>query len=100
MEQQIQELSAKVDELTELIQENQKMVKSLYKRAQLASYFVAIKWIAIIGLTIGSLYYIQPYLETTLNFYQSVAGESAGKDAGAVGQIKDAKGILDMLKTF
>lgn len=100
MEQQIQELNAKIDELTELVIENQKMVKSLYKRAQLAAYFVAIKWIAIIGLTLGSLYYIQPYLESTLNFYQSVAGGANGNAAGAVGQIKDAKGILDLLNTF
>jgi hypothetical protein len=95
MEQQIQELSAKIDELSLMIEENQRMTKSMYRRAQVSMYFVAIKWIVIIGLTLGSLYYVQPYLETMLKVYSTLGGDSAQP-----AQKVDAAGIFDLLKNF
>ncbi len=94
MEQQIQQLHEKIDELTALVEENHQMVKSMYRRAQIASYFVALKWIIIIGLTVGSLYYIQPYLETMMKVYGTIGG------GASTSQKVDAGGILDLLKTL
>ncbi len=98
MEQQIQELQNKIEELYEINTENQRMIKSLYRRAQVASYFVAVKWAAIIVLTIMSLYYIQPYLETMMKFYTSFGGS----DAAAVKDVQgiDTTSILNLFKAF
>ncbi|MBU3668392.1 MAG: hypothetical protein FGM57_00310 [Candidatus Taylorbacteria bacterium] len=98
MEQKIDELQHKVEELSELVTENQRMIKSLYRRAQVASYFVFIKWGVIVALTIGSLYYIQPYLETMLKFYSTFGGEAASpaKDLEGV----NTSQLLNLLKNF
>lgn len=98
MEQQIQELQNKIEELYEINTENQRMIKSLYRRAQVASYFVAVKWAAIVILTIMSLYYIQPYLETMMKFYTSFGGS----DATAVQDVQgiDTTSILNLFKAF
>jgi hypothetical protein len=95
MEQQIQQLHDKIDELTAIVEENQQMIKSMYRRAQIASYFVAIKWIVIIGLTVGSLYFIQPYLETLMKIYGSFGSSNP---AQMMGQNSGGGSILDLIK--
>ncbi len=98
MEQKINELEIKIEELNDLVLENQRMIKSLYRRAQVASYFVAVKWAAIIIFTIMSLYYIQPYLETMMKFYTSFGGG----DAAAIKDVQgiDTSSILNLFKAF
>lgn len=74
------------------------MVKFMYRRVQLATYFAAVKWIALIVITLGSLYFIQPYLETMMKFYTTFGGASA-EPVDQLGGI-DAGGILNLLKNF
>ncbi len=50
IQQDIQDLNEKIDDLTEIAEENQRMVKNLYQRARMATVVVFIKWFLIIAI--------------------------------------------------
>lgn len=72
----IAELNKKIDALTSLAEENQMMVRNLFQRARMATVFVFIKWFIIIGITVGSFYYIQPLINNLVNVYGGLTGGS------------------------
>ncbi len=76
MDSEIQEINEKLEEMSEMLKENQKMVKSLYHRAQWAVAFGILKWVLIIGITVGSFYYIQPFVEKFMVAFDSISGNS------------------------
>lgn len=109
----IQEIHEKLDELTKLVEENQRMTRSLYQRARMATVVVAIKWILIIVITLGSLYYIQPYLEGALKAYTDAAGfidnfkggpknpaKPGAYDASNTNDSSSKGSILDLIKSL
>lgn len=77
---EIAELNEKIDKLTTLIEENQHMVRNLYQRARMATVFIFIKWFIIIGITVGSFYYIQPFINTLVGIYGGVSGGGTSSD--------------------
>lgn len=77
MDQEIQEINEKMDEMMKLIKENQRMTRSLYHRARLATSFIIIKWIILIGLGIGAFYYIQPIFDGLTDTFNSLSGGNA-----------------------
>lgn len=98
----IQEVGERLDELTELVQENHKMTKSLYRRARLAGFAIAIKWIVIVGVTVGAFYYVQPMIDRTMNMYDTVFGKS---DTNSVATDQNAtkfdfSKVSDFFKSF
>jgi hypothetical protein len=70
------ELNEKIDELYELVEENNKMIHALHRRAQMVAVFVFVKWFIIIGITIGSFYYIQPLINNLVGIYGGITGGS------------------------
>jgi|JI8StandDraft_1071087.scaffolds.fasta_scaffold707818_1 hypothetical protein len=70
----IAEINKKIDALTSLAEENQMMVRNLYQRARMATVFVFIKWFIIIGITVGSFYYIQPLINNLVGVYGGLTG--------------------------
>lgn len=76
---EIEELHKKIDDLTELAEENQRMIRNLYQRARMATVFIFIKWFIIIGITIGSFYYLQPFIDNLVGIYGGISGGS-GQD--------------------
>lgn len=74
LQREIEELHDKIDELTDIAVENQRMVKNLYHRARMATVVVGIKWFVIIGLTVGAFYYVQPLINNLVNIYGGVTG--------------------------
>lgn len=68
------EINAKIDALTAISEENQMMIRNLYQRARMATVFIFIKWFIIIGITIGSFYYIQPVINTLIGVYGGLTG--------------------------
>lgn len=83
----IAELHEKIDDLTDLVEENQRMLKNLYQRARLATVVVFIKWFVIIGITIGSFYYIQPFINSLVGIYGGMTGG-------------DGESLMDLIKSF
>ena len=72
IEQDIKEIREDLARMEELIEENHRMTKSLLNSYRLSSAISIIKWIIIIGFTLGAFYYIQPYLENILKLYGSI----------------------------
>jgi len=72
----IQELRERVDELFELTKESQKMIRSMYRTARWSAFFSVIKWALIIAITVGSLYYVQPFVTSFMKTYDSLSGNS------------------------
>lgn len=65
------ELQESINQVKVLVEENNKMLHSIQRRARLATLWHIIYWIIIVGVSIGALYYIQPYYEQTMELYQS-----------------------------
>jgi len=70
----IAEINEKIDALTSLAEENQMMIRNLYQRARMATVFIFIKWFIIIGITVGSFYYIQPLINNLVGIYGGLTG--------------------------
>ncbi len=101
LEEEVTDLHEKIDELTTLAEENNRMVKNLYQRARMATVVIFIKWFVIIGLTVGSLYFIQPYLEAVSGVYSGISnfggfGNKTQDTQNTDGQ--EGKGALDNIK--
>ena len=60
------------NELLELTKENNKILKSLRAHNRWASFSHMIYWLIIIGTSVITYYYIQPYLVTLLKIYDQI----------------------------
>jgi hypothetical protein len=59
-------------ETRELVEENAVILRSLQKSKRVEFVFRALYWVAIIALSLGSYYLIQPYVETLKGAYSSI----------------------------
>lgn len=53
----------------ELAEENNRILKNLQSTARWSRFFFFVKWLIIIGLTFGTYYFIQPYLDQIMETY-------------------------------
>ena len=60
-----------------LVEENNMILRKMHRRMKWGSFFHILYWVLIIGITLGSYYFLQPYLESALGVYGSLS-ESAG----------------------
>ena len=73
MEKSIEE---KVEEALELARENNKMLHKM-RRAQIySSIWRVTYWILIIAASIGTYYYLQPYIEGVRALYENVSDQA------------------------
>lgn len=75
------ETSQLLKKLTELTEENNKILHKIQKHTRWAMFFGVVKWILIIGITIGSYIAIQPYFDQLIKTYrslESVQSQSSG----------------------
>ncbi len=57
----------KLDELYELSQENNEILRSLLRREKFATYMRLIYWLIIIGAVFGLYYYVEPVINYVSN---------------------------------
>ena len=57
-------------ELLELTRENNKILRKMRRAQKIASYVRAFYWLVIIGVTVGSFYFLQPYVSQLQKFMQ------------------------------
>ena len=70
------------------------MTKRLYNAYRISSVFSILKWLIIIGFTIGAFVYIQPYLENMLKLYGSINSVTGGvENNGGIDILKALKNI-------
>ena len=94
IEQEIKEMRDDLDEIKEMMVENNKMVRRLHNAYRISYAVSIIKWVIIIGFTLGTFYYIQPYLENILKLYGSINSLTGGvENNGGID-------ILNALKKF
>ena len=58
----------------ELARENNKMLRGIRRSQNIASFMRLVYWLIIIGITAGSFYFLQPYLNKAISLYNSVSG--------------------------
>jgi len=58
----------------DLAEDNNRILRGIRRSNRWSTFFRAIYWIIIIGVSIGAFYYIQPYVDTLLKTYQSLQG--------------------------
>ena len=73
MDSDIQEIKEKMDELTEMVKENGRMTKILYRKAKISTAVSIVRWVVIIGVAIGAFVFLQPYLEKLVQTYESIS---------------------------
>lgn len=61
-----------LNRLTELTEENNKILLKVQKHTRLATFFTVVKWTLFIGLTIGSYFAVQPYLGQAIDTYKAI----------------------------
>lgn len=59
-------------ETRELVEENTKILRGLQKSKRVELVFRTLYWFAIIALSLGSYYLIQPYVETLKGAYSNI----------------------------
>lgn len=91
MDAEVQALKKEVAEIKELMTENNRMMRLVYRQARFSTVFSIVKWVIIIGVSVGSLYFIQPYLENLTNAYSTVNnfGNAVGQNESLLNQLKD-----------
>jgi Trk-type K+ transport system membrane component len=67
-------LEEKLDKLTKTVEEDHKMIRSLYVRARLASILRIIYLLIIIGTAVGAYYFLDPYLKKIMDLYDGIKG--------------------------
>ncbi|MEK6847480.1 MAG: hypothetical protein AABY16_04920 [Nanoarchaeota archaeon] len=56
----------------EIAEENNKILKDLQSTARWSRFFFLVKWLVVIGITFGTYYFIQPYLNQILETYSGL----------------------------
>lgn len=61
-----------LDRLMTLTEENNRLLKKMWRAARIGRAVRLFYWLIIIGLSIGALYYIQPYVNQLLSVYSGL----------------------------
>lgn len=67
-----EDLRYMIKETKTLVEENNKMLHAIQRRAKWGFVSRTIYWIVIIGVGVGAFYYVQPYVEKLLSVYDSL----------------------------
>ncbi len=65
-----------LEENNRLLEDNSRRLRRLERRSQVAFWFSMIKWVIVIGATIGFYYYFKPVLDSLTHTYQLITGHS------------------------
>lgn len=64
-----------IEKTLELAEENNKMLRRLYRNMKWSRAWRIFYWVIIIGLSVGAYYYIQPYVKGLLDVYGGIEGD-------------------------
>ncbi|MDQ5971840.1 MAG: hypothetical protein QG566_786 [Patescibacteria group bacterium] len=84
-----------------LNKENNTILKGIRSAQRRAQIMKIVYWIIILGITFGAYYFIQPYIESLMGYYGSLAGLAGeGDKAGGASTIPNLTQIQDLLKQY
>ena len=81
-----------IEETFYLARENNKMLLKIRSVQKWDVFWSLLKWFVIIGIALGSFYYLEPYYNKIVNFYSSISGTSQS--------VGDKGSFQDLLKKF
>ncbi len=106
MNEGLESLQAEVRKLTALVEENNNMLKSIQRRARMSILLSSIKWLFILGVTFGSFFFLQPYLDSLMETYSSISNLSnpfsatSPQDATNLDPMNQTDGLINALRTY
>jgi len=60
----IQDLTEQVKKLQDIVVDNNTMLKGIQRRGRMVMLASTLKWVIIIGLSLGSFYFLKPLFDT------------------------------------
>ncbi len=72
-----------LQETLALAKENNKMLHKVRNVQKWAAFWRVLKLLIVVGLTLGSFYYIEPYLNKMLDLYNSISNTQQKLNGGA-----------------
>lgn len=73
MHDDLNEIRADLKKVIEVSKHNEAMLESIQRRARLTLFVQGLKWLIIIGISIGAFIYVQPILEQVTETYKSIS---------------------------
>jgi hypothetical protein len=99
------EINQRLDQIEKLVADNNAMLVKMRKAQKNAAYVRAFYWVVIIGLTLASFYYIEPYLTQLGAAYGIGPGATAtstttNPDGSTTTSPTDTASVLSLLKQY
>jgi hypothetical protein len=66
----------KIDRALELAEDNNQMLRKMIRNMRWGRLFTTVYWVIIIGISIGALYYVQPYVDQIMSAYGNIQDAS------------------------
>lgn len=79
-----------LQDLLDLTEENNKILKKLYSSAKWGRLFKLLYWFVILGIAFGSFYFVQQYIDRILDVYNGFKTDLGGVNS-VVEQVKQIK---------
>ncbi len=100
-ESNIKNIQEQIQRLQKSVDHSNDMLESIQRRARMSIIFTSIKWLIILGITLGSFFYIQEYIMKGLQMYDQV--KSVTNMTGDISEkTKDIQnsGIIELFKAY
>jgi len=68
----------KLDRALELAEDNNQMLRKMIRNMRWGRLFRTVYWVIIIGISIGALYYVQPYVDQVVGVYGNIQDATKG----------------------
>ena len=62
----------------EMEKENNHILKGIRNASRWSGFFKFITWVIIIGASLATYYFVQPYVDTLIKTYQSIQSDLSG----------------------
>lgn len=72
------DVDKKLEEIKNLEQENNKMIKNINRSIMLSRLLAVVRWIIIVGGTVGIFYYFQPMIDQLWSTYNEMINQISG----------------------
>jgi hypothetical protein len=93
-----QELQTRLSNIEKMLSDNNQMLSKMRRAQKNAAYVRVLYWVFIIGLTIASFYFIQPYI-SQLGAAYGLGGDSS-TDTSGTGTPSTTESLLNMVKQY
>jgi len=79
-----------VEKILQLTEENNKILRKMRRSIVWGRIFHAVYWLVIIGISVGAYYYVQPYIEDSIQLFNATQN--------GLESLNEATKVIDSLK--